>query len=107
MPERIGFKAILTQYICMKFTLDYTNMLARQLGYKGNLHEFWLGMNFESEHGNMNPRADNKSSNTILTAKNPRTNITFNDTSLTARTAIAHLEERPNYYSQLLKMEEK
>jgi hypothetical protein len=91
----------------MKFTLDYTNMLARQLGYKGNLHEFWLGMNFESEHGDINPRADKKSNDFFLTTKNPRTNITFNDTSLTARTVITHLEERPNYYSQLLKMEEK
>ena len=90
----------------MKFTLDYTNMLARQLGFKGNLHEFWLGMNFESEHGNLNPRTDNKSNNIILTAKNPRTNITFSDTSLIARTVVAHLEEKPNYYSQLLKMEE-
>ena len=40
----------------MKFTLDYTNMIARQLGYRGNLHEFWLGMNFESENGNVKPR---------------------------------------------------
>jgi hypothetical protein len=91
----------------MKFTLDYTNMIARQHGYKGNLHEFRLGMNFESEHGNVNPRIDSKSNNTILTAKNPRTNITSNDTSLTARTAIARLEEEPHYYSQLLKMEGK
>jgi hypothetical protein len=91
----------------MKFTQDYTNMLARQLGYKGNLHEFWLGMNFESERGNVNQRTGTKSNNIILTTKNPRTNITFNDTSLTARTTIAHLEEKPNYYSQLLKTEEK
>ena len=82
-------------------------MIARQLGYKGNLHEFWLGMNYESENSNINPRTDNKSNNTFLTTKNPRTSISFNDTSLTARTAIARLEERPNYYSQMLKMEEK
>ncbi|RPJ78190.1 MAG: hypothetical protein EHM20_04515 [Alphaproteobacteria bacterium] len=91
----------------MKFTLDYTNMLARQLGYKGNLHEFWLGMNFESEHGDVNLRTDTKSNKTFFTTKNPRTNIAFNDISLTARATIAHLEEKPNYYSQLLKMEEK
>ena len=91
----------------MKFTLDYTNMIARQLKFRGNLHEFWLGMNVESENGNLNLRTDTKSKNTILTAKNPRTNITFNDTSLTARTVIAHLDEKPDYYSQLLKIEEK
>ncbi len=91
----------------MKFTLDYTNMIARQLRYKGNLHEFWLGMNFESENGNVKSRTGTKSNNTFLTTKNPRTNITFNDTSITARTTIAHLEEKPNYYSQLLKMEGK
>jgi len=91
----------------MKFTLDYTNMLARQLRYKGNLHEFWLGMNFESENDNLNQRTNYKSNNTILTAKNPRTSITFNDTSLTARITIAHLDEKPHYYSQLLKTEEK
>ncbi len=91
----------------MKFTLDYTNMLARQLGYKGNLHEFWLGMNFESKHDNIKPRTDTKLKNTFLTTKNPRTSITFNITSLTARAAIAHLEEKPRYYSELLKIEGK
>jgi len=91
----------------MKFTLDYTNMLARQLGYKGNLHEFWIGMNVESEHGNVNPRTDTKSNGAFLTTKNPRTNITFNDNTLTARTVIAHLDEKPDYYSQLSKIEEK
>ncbi|RPJ78191.1 MAG: hypothetical protein EHM20_04520 [Alphaproteobacteria bacterium] len=87
----------------MKFTLDYTNMLARQLGYKGNLHEFWLGMNFESKQDNVKPRTDIKSKSTFFTTKNPRTNITFNVTNLNARTAIENLGERPNYYSQLLK----
>jgi hypothetical protein len=94
----------------MKFTLDYTNMLARQFGYKGNLHEFWLGMNFESENKNPTQRTNfnsNKSNNTTLTAKNPRTSITFNDTSVTARITMEHLDEKPNYYSQLLKMEER
>jgi hypothetical protein len=91
----------------MKFTLDYTNMLARQLGYKGNLHEFWLGMNLESKRDNVKPQTDTKSKNAFLTTKNPRTSITFNITSLTARATIKHLEEKPHYYSQLLKMEGK
>jgi hypothetical protein len=91
----------------MKFTLDYTNMIARQLRYKGNLHEFWLGMNFESENGNVKLRTNTKSNDFFLTTKNPRTSIAFNDTSLTAKATIAHLEEEPHYYSQLLKMEGK
>lgn len=82
----------------MKFTLDYTNMIARQLGFKGNLHEFWLGMNAESEHSNVYPRNDITFKDNILTAKNPRTNTKFNDNILTAKIAISHLNEKPDYY---------
>jgi hypothetical protein len=90
----------------MKFTLDYTNMIARQLGFKGNLHEFWLGMNIESERGNVSSLTDNKLNNT-LTAKNPRVNNILNDNILTAKTTMAHLNEKNNYYSQLTKNVEK
>jgi hypothetical protein len=90
----------------MKFTLDYTNMIARQLGFKGNLHEFWLGMNIESERGNVSSLTDNKLNNT-LTAKNPRVNNILNDNFLTANTTMAHLSEKNNYYSQLTKNVEK
>lgn len=91
----------------MKFTLDYTNMIARQFGFKGNLHEFWLGMNIESECGDVNLRTDTKLNNTILTAKNPRINKTLYDNILTAKIAMAHLNEKSNYYSQLMKTVEK
>ncbi len=91
----------------MKFTLDYTNMTARELRFKGNLHEFWLGMNAESEHGNLNSRTDITFKNTVLTAKNPRTNIKFNETILAAKITIAHLNKQPDYYSRLLKTETK
>jgi len=91
----------------MKFTSDYTNMLARQLGFKGNLHEFWLGMNFESENKSSNKLSGPKSNSIILTAKNPRTSIALNDDNLTAKTTIKNLDENPRYYSQLLKIEEK
>lgn len=91
----------------MKFTSDYTNMLARQLGFKGNLHEFWLGMNFESENKNSNHLNGTKPNSAILTAKNPRTSIALSDNNLTGRTTIKNLDENPCYYSQLLKMEEK
>jgi hypothetical protein len=90
----------------MKFTLDHTNMIARQLGFKGNLHEFWLGMNVESERGNVNPRTDIKLNNT-LTAKNPRVNHILNENILTAKMTMANLNEKSNYYSQLMKKVEK
>jgi hypothetical protein len=91
----------------MKFTIDYTNMLARQLGFKGNLHEFWLGMNFESENESSNQLSGPKSISAILTAKNPRTSIASNDNNLSGRITIKNLDENPRYYSQLLKIEEK
>ena len=81
-------------------------MIARQLGFKGNLHEFWLGMNIESERGNVSSLTDNKLNNT-LTAKNPRVNNILNDNILTAKTTMAHLNEKNNYYSQLTKNVEK
>jgi hypothetical protein len=82
----------------MKFTLDYTNMIARQLGFKGNFYDFWLGMNAESEHGNIYPRNGITLKNNLLTTKNPRTNTKFNDNILTAEIAISHLNEKPDYY---------
>ena len=82
----------------MKFTLDYTNMIARQLRFKGNLHSFWLGMNAESEYGNVYLRDDITFKDNILTAKNPRSNTKSNDNILTAKIAISHLNEKPDYY---------
>ena len=82
----------------MEFTLDYTNMIARQLGFKGNLHSFWLGMNAESEHGNVHLRNDISFKNNIFTAKNPRSNTKSNNNILTAKIAISNLNEKPDYY---------
>ena len=82
----------------MEFTLDYTNMIARQLGFKGNLHSFWLGMNAESEQGNVYLRNDISFKNNIFTAKNPRSNTKSNENILTAKIAISHLDEKPDYY---------
>ena len=82
----------------MEFTLDYTNMIARQLRFKGNFHSFWLGMNAESEHGNVYLRNDIAIKNNILTAKNPRSNTNSNDNILTAKIVISQLNEKPDYY---------
>jgi len=54
--------------------------------------EFLEGLNIEAEHGSINPI----------------TNVTDNDLILTAKIALAHLNEFPNYYNKIygLKMYE-
>ena len=61
---------------------------------KFNIKDFLTGLNIELEHGTINPL----------------TNITNNDLELTAKIALAHLLEYPNYYNKeygLPKFEEK
>lgn len=52
---------------------------------KFTLVDFLLGLNIELEHGLINPK----------------TNVTNNDLILTAKIALAHLEEFPNYYNSV------
>lgn len=52
--------------------------------------QFRVGMNVELEHG----KAD------------PATNVTNDDPLVTARIALAHLNEFPDYYVRLERMEE-
>ena len=46
--------------------------------------EFLEGLNIESEHGTISPK----------------TNVTNDDIVLTAKIALAHLNEYPNYYNK-------
>lgn len=46
--------------------------------------EFLEGLNIEKEHGKINPN----------------TNVTNDDLIMTAKIALAHLNEFPNYYNQ-------
>ncbi len=46
--------------------------------------EFLNGINIELEHGSINPK----------------TNVTNNDLIMTAKIALAHLNEYPNYYNK-------
>ncbi len=48
------------------------------------LEEFLDGINIEIEHGTINPQ----------------TNVTNDDLILTAKIALAHLNEYPNYYNK-------
>ena len=51
---------------------------------KFNIYDLLEGLNIESEHGTINPS----------------TNVTNDDLILTAKIALAHLNEFPNYYNQ-------
>lgn len=54
-----------------------------------SLSEFTLGLNVELEHGSIDQQ----------------TNVTNNDEKLTGEIAWAHLNEFPDYYTRLAKME--
>lgn len=58
-----------------------------------NIKDFLTGLNIELEHGKINPK----------------TNVTNDDLEMTAKIALAHLYEYPNYYNKeygLPKLEE-
>lgn len=60
---------------------------------KFSINEFLTGINIELEHGTVNPN----------------TNVTNDDLEMTAKIALAHLNEYPNYYNKeygLLSFEE-
>jgi hypothetical protein len=61
-------------------------MVAEKLGVtfeNFSLDEFLTGLNIELEHG----------------LRNSNTNVTNNDLEITAKIALAHLNEFPNYYN--------
>lgn len=83
------------------FTVNQVKRVARKLGRelskdifseieeKYGWEEFRVGLGVEMEHG---PR-------------DPDTDVTGGDLILTAKIALAHLREFPNYYHHLIKME--
>jgi hypothetical protein len=54
-----------------------------------DLEQFRLGLLVELEHG----------------ARDPETNVTDDDVSLTGKIALAHLKEFPDYYTRLAELE--
>ena len=54
-----------------------------------DLEQFRMGMDVELEHG----------------TRDPETNVTDDDVTVTAKIARAHLNEFPDYYTRLAKME--
>jgi len=66
--------------------------IGEQLGIdwsRFDVDQFTMGMNVELEHGTVDPKTD----------------VTHDDILLTGKIALAHLNEIPDYYTRLLKME--
>lgn len=75
-----------------KFTHDKAKEVGEKLGIKWDkfdVDQFMRGMNVELEHG----------------ARDPSTNVTMDDSITTGKIALAHLNEFPDYYDRLEKME--
>lgn len=69
------------------FTINDALYAAKVLGItfdKYTVEEFLIGINIESEHGKLNAK----------------TNVTNDDLITTAKIALAHLNEFPNYYNK-------
>jgi hypothetical protein len=74
------------------FSIDEARRIGTALGVDWNhvdLEQFRMGLFVELEHG----------------TKDPETNVTDDDKSLTGKIALAHLNEFPDYYTRLATME--
>jgi hypothetical protein len=77
-----------------RFTPDEARAAGERIGIdweasQFSLEQFRMGMNVELEHG----------------TRDPQTNVTGDDVTMTAKIARAHLNEFPDYYTRLAKME--
>ncbi|PKM68655.1 MAG: hypothetical protein CVU95_03375 [Firmicutes bacterium HGW-Firmicutes-2] len=75
-----------------KITIEQVQENGEKLGVdwqKFNVEEFRSGMEVELEHG----------------SRDSLTNVTSDDLFITAKIALAHLNEFPDYYTRLKKME--
>jgi len=75
-----------------RFTVKEAKEIGEKLGIKWdkfNLEQFRAGLDVELEHG----------------TRDPKTNVTNEDTLMTGKIALAHLNEFPDYYTRLEKME--
>jgi hypothetical protein len=76
-----------------KFTTEEAKQIGDELGLDWDdvdLEEFRMGLGVELEHG----------------LHDPETNVTDDDEILTAKIALAHLREFPDYYTRLKKLED-
>ena len=75
------------------FTPDEAKIMGGKLGIKWDkfdVDQFRRGMDVELEHG----------------LSDPATNVTNDDPLITGKIALAHLNEIPDYYDRLEKMED-
>lgn len=75
-----------------EFSESEAEELGRRIGVDWKripLEEFRRGLTVELEHG----------------AHDPQTNVTNDDVVVTAKIALAHLKEFPDYYTRLARME--
>ncbi len=75
-----------------EFTEEDAKRIGEELGIdwsKFDVKQFWMGLNVELEHGLIDPK----------------TNVTDDDEIMTGKIALAHLNEFPDYYTRLEKME--
>jgi hypothetical protein len=78
-----------------RFTADQARSIGEEIGIDWetaafDLDQFQAGLDVELEHG----------------SHDPRTNVTNDDPVTTGRIAWAHLNEFPDYYTRLERMEE-
>lgn len=74
------------------FTTEEAKEIGQALGIdwsKFDLEQFRMGLDVELEHG----------------LHEPKTNVTNDDPIMTGKIALAHLNEFPDYYTRLEKME--
>ena len=74
------------------FSFDEAKKIGEQLGIKWDkfdVEQFRMGMDVELEHG----------------LCDPETNVTNDDFLITGKIALAHLNEFPDYYTRLERME--
>jgi hypothetical protein len=74
------------------FTAEEAKKIGEKLGIdwsKFDVEQFRTGMDVELEHG----------------LQDPNTNVTNDDPLMTGKIALAHLNEFPDYYTRLEKME--
>jgi uncharacterized protein DUF5661 len=77
----------------MPFSNEEARKIGDELGIdwaKIDFEQFRMGLEVELEHGKANPK----------------TNVTNNDPILTGKIAWAHLNELPDYYTRLKKLED-
>lgn len=75
-----------------KFTTEEAKWAGEQIGIdwqEYDIEQFRMGLEVELEHGLIDPV----------------TNVTNDDLTMTAKIALAHLREIPDYYTRLKKME--